>query len=304
MTKVLLHELGKSVSFGRLSLEAKVLWPMLLAASDDQGRGQAEADVLKWTVCPNVPELTVENIGGLLREMADQEMVHLYEDSRGRPLYQVVRWWEYQSPQWAQPSRYEAPEGWADRVRANRRGSEYVEENWGNGGGFDGNDYAQPPVSAGEEPPEEPAETPGGNPPETTKESKLSSKQSNITEEGAGKPPPLPSKRQRKTPKPKVPTPEAIKVFRANTHRYPAKSWYDDVVQTVGEAQADLDRWGVVVKAWVGCGYNPTNVKGMLECYREGTIPSTGSKGKPAEPSGYPAIRVYAARHGVEAESQ
>lgn len=43
MTKALLHELGKSLSFGRLSLKAKVLWPMLLSTSDDQGRGTAEA---------------------------------------------------------------------------------------------------------------------------------------------------------------------------------------------------------------------------------------------------------------------
>lgn len=172
MAKVLLHELGQSVSFGRLSLLGKVLWPMLLAASDDQGRGQAEADVIKWTVCPNVQELTAENIPDILQEMADQNelMIHLYKDSRGRPLYQIVRWWEYQRMQWAQPSHYEAPEGWADRVRANRRGKEFLQENWGGNGGFDGfegpeegTDDTLPGENAGENPGGNAGETPGGD---------------------------------------------------------------------------------------------------------------------------------------------
>jgi hypothetical protein len=307
MTKVLLHELGKSVSFGRLSLLGKVLWPMLLAASDDQGRGQAEADVLKWTVCPNVPELTVENIGGLLQEMADQEMVCLYQDGRGRPLYQIVRWWEYQSPQWAQPSRYEAPEGWADRVRANRRGSEYVEENWGTGGGFNGNDYANPPGDAGESPPEDSAGNPPGNTPEPTRLTQSNLTQSNIIEHApsATPPDPPPPRSKRKTPKPKTPVPPAVRVFRANAHRFPAKAWYGEVAGLVGEDEQELERWGKVVKAWVGCGWNPTNVKGMLEMFRRGEIPSTGGKGKgKSEPAGYDAIRSYAARHGAGGEPQ
>jgi len=113
-----------------------VLWPMLLAASDDQGRGQAEADVIKWTVCPNVSELTIDAIPGVLAEMQQQGMVHVYEDKRGRKLYQVTRWWEYQQPQWARPSRFDPPTNWNDRVRFNVRGGEYTQENWDIQGGF------------------------------------------------------------------------------------------------------------------------------------------------------------------------
>jgi hypothetical protein len=71
----------------------------------------------------------------------------------------------------------------------------------------------------------------------------------------------------------------AIRAFRHAAHRYPAKSWYQDVVRTVGEGPADLQFWGRVVKAWVGCGYNPLNVKGMLDCFKQRKIPSTTGRG-------------------------
>jgi len=129
MNKALIYELGRSISFGRLPLLAKVLWPMLLAASDDQGRGLAEPDVIKWHVCPNVQEITTENIPELLKAMVEQGMIEDYQDSRGRLLYQVVRWWEYQKMQWAQPSQYDAPSGWNDRIRY-RNNNEYQERNW------------------------------------------------------------------------------------------------------------------------------------------------------------------------------
>jgi hypothetical protein len=78
-------------------------------------------------------------------------------------------------------------------------------------------------------------------------------------------------------------TPEAVRVFRANAHRYPAKSWYDDVARIVGTAQDDLTRWGSVVKAWVGMGWKPTNVRGMLDCYERGEIP--GQQARKSRPT-------------------
>lgn len=180
MAKVLLYDLGKSISFGRLPLLAKVLWPMLLAASDNQGRGLSEPDVIKWTICPNVEELTPANIPGLLDEMARQEMIHLYTDERGRNLYQVNRWWEYQQPQWAQPSNYPAPPGWTDRVRC-QRGTQQIMTNWELPGGFTATAKPAPvPVPAdipGDIPGENPPAFPPGNPPATPKT------KTNLTEE-------------------------------------------------------------------------------------------------------------------------
>jgi len=90
----------------------------------------------------------------------------------------------------------------------------------------------------------------------------------------AGAPPPAPKPKRPPKKKPdRKPVPESVKVFRANAHRYPAKAWYADVDETVGTKEADLAFWGKIVKTWAGYGWNPTNVKGMLECYRERRIP-------------------------------
>lgn len=109
---------------------------MLLAASDDQGRGIADADVVKWMVCANVQELTIDNIPGVLAEMEAQGMVCLYKDARNRLLYQIIHWWEFQQMQWAQLSRYEPPEGWVDRARFTRKGEGTATKNWDSPGGF------------------------------------------------------------------------------------------------------------------------------------------------------------------------
>jgi hypothetical protein len=131
-----LQELGASISFGRLSLKGKVIWPMLLAASDDQGRGLAEADVVKWHVCPNVREIEIEDLDAILTEMVAQDMILLYQDERGRALYQVVNWWVHQKRRFARPSLYESPEGWVDRVRLQRGSKGLQTVNWDRLGGF------------------------------------------------------------------------------------------------------------------------------------------------------------------------
>jgi hypothetical protein len=135
MTKALLYPLGQSLSYGRLSLLAKVLWPMLLSTSDDQGRGTAEPDAVKWYVCPNVPEITIDNVPALLQELEDQRMILLYNCDRAGLAYQILRWWEYQSLRWARPSKYPAPTNWTDRIRYSDRGN-ITEKNWDKEGGL------------------------------------------------------------------------------------------------------------------------------------------------------------------------
>ena len=154
MSKRLLHELGHSLSYGRLSLKAKVRWPMLVAASDDQGRGLAECDAVKWYVCPNVPEITIDDVPELLQEMAEQEMIAVYDTERGQ-TYQMVRWWEYQQLQWARPSKYDPPDGWQDRVRYSDRG-DYYTDGWDTTGGFDAELRETPTPKQDKEPPRKP----------------------------------------------------------------------------------------------------------------------------------------------------
>lgn len=253
MGKAIICNLGQSRSFGRLSLKAKVLWPMLLVSADDQGRGDAASDVVKWYICPNVDEITRDDIPGIFAEMVEQGMVLVYQDGEGEQLFQIVQWWRYQNPQWAQPSKYPAPEGWMDRERYNVRGGDYVETNWDQPGGFTESEPVGELVDF-------PGGNTGGNPPGLPKEDKLRQEKSGKTK-GGNK------------------TPPAIKVFRENAHRYPAKSWYTEVDDVVGRSPPDLELWGKVVKAYVGNGWNPTNVRNMLDFFKRREIPPP-AKGK------------------------
>ncbi len=84
--------------------------------------------------------------------------------------------------------------------------------------------------------------------------------------------------------KPSLSQDPAIKVFREITHRYPAQAWHQDIVDAVGE---DVEKWRGIVKEWVGWGWNPANVKGMLEVYRDGwSFP--GKNGSGDRPAGTP----------------
>ena len=64
--------------------------------------------------------------------------------------------------------------------------------------------------------------------------------------------------------------PPAVKAFRGATHRYPAKSWYQDIDDIVGQKPEDVGRWRELCKNWVGRGWNPVNVKGMLDQFQNG----------------------------------
>lgn len=113
---------------------------------------------------------------------------------------------------------------------------------------------------------------------------------------------PIPPKgNPRKPKKPPTPLPPAVIVFRETVNRYPPKSWYQPLDEAIGAEPRQLDLWRRVVHAWIGSGYNPINVKAMLECYKRGEIPGTsknngaGNGGTAAfgtTPNGK-AVRVY-----------
>jgi hypothetical protein len=62
--------------------------------------------------------------------------------------------------------------------------------------------------------------------------------------------------------------PSAVRTYRDEVHRFPAKSWWPEL-----EAVTDLELWEQVVHTWIGLGWNPHNVKGMLDCYHRGEVP-------------------------------
>jgi len=81
---------------------------------------------------------------------------------------------------------------------------------------------------------------------------------------------------------PHVPTPDssspqrhpAVKAYIDLTGRSPPSDhWQQQIADQVGEVPDDVARWTRVAQAWVGIGWNPGNVLGMLEYYLRGEIP-------------------------------
>jgi phage replication O-like protein O len=95
----------------------------------------------------------------------------------------------------------------------------------------------------------------------------------------------------------RAPIPPAVAVFRSETQRFPAKSWFAQIAEAVGEKPEDLERWRAVCHDYVGLGWSQVNVKAMLEFYGRNEIPGSNGryKSKPVsdEPAGFAGIREY-----------
>jgi hypothetical protein len=130
--------------YGRLSLKAIGLFPLLWANADDQGRLCGDPEEVKYTCCPNIDHITKADIPGILKELQDNRLIQVYETTVSAAI-QLLDWWDIQRPQWAYPSEFPATEGWRDRLRYHRSPTEVITENWVPPGQFDrGLHYALP----------------------------------------------------------------------------------------------------------------------------------------------------------------
>lgn len=115
--------------YGRLSLKAGFLYPMMWSNADDQGRLSGDPEEIKYAVCPNIDHITKADIPDLLKELEKNRLVKVYE-TRESTAIQLLDWWEVHRPQWAYPSPYPPLEGWKDRLRYHPTPTEIVTENW------------------------------------------------------------------------------------------------------------------------------------------------------------------------------
>ncbi len=81
-------------------------------------------------------------------------------------------------------------------------------------------------------------------------------------------------------PKPKISDHPAVQTYRDVFHTYPQVGMYADIVDQVGDLDANLELWRECCKYWLGAGWNPKNIDGQLERYRELNVP-----GDVAEPT-------------------
>jgi len=65
----------------------------------------------------------------------------------------------------------------------------------------------------------------------------------------------------------------AIKAYRSVAKRYPPGTWKDKIIEAVGDDHRDVDQWKLLVHDWVGKGWNPGNIVGLLEVWQKQNHP-------------------------------
>jgi len=115
--------------YGRLSLKACALFPLMWVNADDQGRLPGDPEEIKYAACPNIDHITKADIPELLKELDKNQLIKLYSTSKTNAI-QILDWWEVQRLQWAWPSQYPPPEGWQDHLRWKRSAKEVVTQSW------------------------------------------------------------------------------------------------------------------------------------------------------------------------------
>ena len=115
--------------YGRLSIKAVALFPLMWVNADDQGRLCGDPEEIKYAVCPNIDHITKADVPGLLQELHDNKLILCYDTPKSAAI-QMLDWWDIQRPQWASPSEYPPPEDWNDRIRYHASPTEIITVNW------------------------------------------------------------------------------------------------------------------------------------------------------------------------------
>lgn len=120
--------LFRSPQFGQLDCTAKLLYIGMITSADDQGRLLADFSYLRSLIFP-FDQISVDVIEAAFNSLVSAGYIHFYE-ANGMPLAQIPHWWGMQSLQYAQPSKYAAPEGWKDHLRFTMTRGVIVTYNW------------------------------------------------------------------------------------------------------------------------------------------------------------------------------
>lgn len=97
----------RSLTLAKLTREQRLFFVGLWSAADDDGRGVAEARILKGELFSLDDDITPTLIREWLAILASVGLIVLYETPNSKPLYQVVNWSEHQRPN--KPTRSKLP---------------------------------------------------------------------------------------------------------------------------------------------------------------------------------------------------
>ena len=80
-------------------------------------------------------------------------------------------------------------------------------------------------------------------------------------------------KNQKENRKGEVKKPAAVHVYQTVAHLYPHKSLWSKMDETIGDDKESLLLFRQIVEGWLLIGWNPKNIKGMLDFYIRREIP-------------------------------
>jgi len=120
---------------GNLDLLGRLLWiGLIVTCADDQGRLSDNSILIRSDVFP-LDDIPVADIEARLIHFEDTQRIYRYQ-AEGKNIIQIINWWEYQTPSWASPSKYRAPDNWIDREKYHTVGNKIAGKNWDMQGGF------------------------------------------------------------------------------------------------------------------------------------------------------------------------
>lgn len=121
--------------FCELTHVERLLWIGLIAqCADDQGRLQDRPNSITLKIFPEDGLQPYEIINGLKKFFMAWKIFRYSVE--GKNIIQIVKWWNYQTPSWASPSKLPPPPNWTDRVKVHIPGNRVQMINWDKPGGF------------------------------------------------------------------------------------------------------------------------------------------------------------------------
>lgn len=121
---------------GGLSWFERLLWIGIFGAvADDQGRFLDAPALVRSKVFLFDAKVTDDMIEQALCKLARGQKIIQYE-AGGKRLVQIMKWWIYQTPSWASPSKYPPPSGWVDRIKYHSAGNKIIMLHWDDLGGL------------------------------------------------------------------------------------------------------------------------------------------------------------------------
>ena len=134
--RMIYQDMFEDDEVGALPVPVRLLWVGLISCmADDQGRLLDNASLIKSKVFAFDMEITNENVADWVNQLVKSRMLIRYR-SGGKSLLQIRSWWEYQTPSWAQESKYDAPGGWVDRIKVHTVDNKVKSVNWEQQGGL------------------------------------------------------------------------------------------------------------------------------------------------------------------------